>query len=345
MMNYTLIKNGEFAYNKSYSKDYPLGAIKMLRDFEFGALSTLYIVFKSTNINSDFLESYYQTNKWHREIMKIATEGARNHGLLNISANDFFKTNLYIPKLANEQIQISEFVGVLDNLITLYQRKIKVLNHLKYSYLSNMLSDNVSGPILRFSYYNSNWRNYLLGDIGRVYSGIGFPENEQGGKSGIPFYKISDMNTKGNETELFHSNNYVTKIQIERNKWKVFEKNIAIMFAKVGAAIMLNRKRIVKPPFLIDNNSMIYLLNDNWDYRFAKFLFDTLHLPKYAQVGALPSYNASEINGIKVCIPDVHEQKDIGNALFLLEKMSKYNSLRLLKILNLKKSYFNYLFI
>ena len=79
-----LLKNGEFAYNKSTSNDAPWGAIKRLDRYENGVLSTLYIVFEikdETLVNSDFLVAYYSTNLWHKGIHEIAAEGARNHGL------------------------------------------------------------------------------------------------------------------------------------------------------------------------------------------------------------------------------------------------------------------------
>ena len=94
---YFLVKNGEFAYNKSYSNGYPWGAVKRLEKYDMGVLSTLYIVFKPITVDSEFLVQYYETDNWHTEIIKCAAEGARNHGLLNITPYDFFKTVLAIP--------------------------------------------------------------------------------------------------------------------------------------------------------------------------------------------------------------------------------------------------------
>ena len=121
---YYLIKNGEFAYNKSTSTDAPWGAIKRLDRYETGVLSTLYIVFgikKDTELNSNFLTAYYSTNLWHKEIHEIAAEGARNHGLLNISPADFFKTKLSTPQDLKEQNKIGNYFIQLDQLITLHQ--------------------------------------------------------------------------------------------------------------------------------------------------------------------------------------------------------------------------------
>ncbi|EOS68637.1 hypothetical protein C818_03445 [Lachnospiraceae bacterium MD308] len=138
---YYLIQNGEFAYNKSTSTDAPWGAIKRLDKYENGVLSTLYIVFaikEKTEINSDFLVSYYTTNLWHKGIHEIAAEGARNHGLLNIAPIDFFNTRLIIPQDMEEQMKIGKYFSCLDSLITLHQRKCDELVKIKKYMLQNM---------------------------------------------------------------------------------------------------------------------------------------------------------------------------------------------------------------
>ena len=124
--NYYLVLNGEFAYNKSTSDGYPFGAVKRLDLYEKGVLSTLYIVFtpkKEQQIDSDFLTVFFDTDRWHKGVAERAAEGARNHGLLNISAEDFFDIDLSVPKDIVEQKQIGAFIRQLDNLITLHQRE------------------------------------------------------------------------------------------------------------------------------------------------------------------------------------------------------------------------------
>ena len=124
--NYYLVLNGEFAYNKSTSDGYPFGAVKRLDLYEKGVLSTLYIVFtpkKEQQIDSDFLTVFFDTDRWHKGVAERAAEGARNHGLLNISAEDFFDIDLSVPKDIVEQKQIGAFIRQLDHLITLHQRE------------------------------------------------------------------------------------------------------------------------------------------------------------------------------------------------------------------------------
>jgi len=168
-------------------------------------------------------------------------------------------------------------------------------------------------PKIRFKEFINMWNNYKLGQLGNFKSGIGFSDSQQGGTEGIPFFKVSDMNNIGNETEMRNANNYVTQEQIMKNSWKVINETPAIIFAKVGAALMLNRKRLVTKPFLIDNNTMSYSFDESWNKDFGLTLFQTINLPKYAQIGALPSYNASDIAMIKVNVPNVQEQSAIGS--------------------------------
>lgn len=178
-----------------------------------------------------------------------------------------------------------------------------------------------SNPRIRFKEFNNKWGNYKLGQLGIFKSGIGFSDSQQGGTEGIPFFKVSDMNNIGNETEMRNANNYVTQEQIMKNSWKVINETPAIIFAKVGAALMLNRKRLVTRPFLIDNNTMSYSFDESWDKDFGLTLFQTINLPKYAQIGALPSYNASDIAMIKVNVPDVQEQSAIGSLFHTLDDL------------------------
>jgi len=135
---YYLIKNGEFAYNKSYSTGYPLGAIKRLDKYENGVLSTLYILFKAVDVDSDYLAHYYESDKWHREVSMCAAEGARNHGLLNIAPADFFNTRLVIPKELAEQQALGAYFSNLDNIINSHQEKITQLETLKKKLLQDM---------------------------------------------------------------------------------------------------------------------------------------------------------------------------------------------------------------
>ena len=177
-------------------------------------------------------------------------------------------------------------------------------------------------PAIRFKGFSDAWEQRKLGDIGKARSGVGFPDTDQGGVTGVPFFKVSDMNLDGNENEMIVANNYVTAEQIADHRWSPITELPAIFFAKVGAAVMLNRKRLCRFPFLLDNNTMAYSLSPTkWDADFAKALFGTVDLTSLVQVGALPSYNAGDVESMGIYLPSLFEQEQIGAFFKLLDNL------------------------
>lgn len=147
------------------------------------------------------------------------------------------------------------------------------------------------------------------------------------------------MNLPGNESIMVKANNYVTADQIASNKWFPITKVPAILFAKVGAAVLLNRKRLCGTPFLLDNNTMSYSLDPSiWVTNFAHALFETLDLTQLVQVGALPSYGKKDVEAIHISIPTLPEQEKIGNLFYLLENAIALHQKKLKHFKNLKES-------
>jgi type I restriction enzyme S subunit len=125
LSGYFLLKKDDFAYNKSYSAGYPMGAFKRLKLYDKGVLSTLYICFTfNSAANLSYMEQYFESGRHNREIEKIAQEGARNHGLLNVGVGDFFSTEVLLPSLG-EQTKIANFLSAIDEKITHTQNQIE----------------------------------------------------------------------------------------------------------------------------------------------------------------------------------------------------------------------------
>ena len=114
LTGYYLLHKGEFAYNRSYSAGYDWGAVKRLDNYDEGVLSTLYICFKinETIVDSDYLAYYFESSKWHKGLSDIAGEGARNHGLLNVSITDYFNTKHRFPVI-EEQKAIAKMLNTI----------------------------------------------------------------------------------------------------------------------------------------------------------------------------------------------------------------------------------------
>ena len=142
---YILLKNGEFAYNKSYSNGYPLGAIKRFDLYEKGVVSSLYICFKLNNSDNclDFWKYYFEAGMLNREIKMIAQEGARNHGLLNMATEDFFNMLLFYPKYSKEQHKIAEILNKSDKEIQLLNSKLEKLKEQKKGLMQKLLTGQI----------------------------------------------------------------------------------------------------------------------------------------------------------------------------------------------------------
>lgn len=140
--NYYFLNKGEFAYNKSYSNGYPMGAIKRLNDYEGGVVTTLYICFKLKDKFeqcSDFFEQYFESGLMNKGLTQIAYEGGRAHGLLNVSPSDFFALKVYIPSI-EEQVKIANILRTCDNEIALIKNQIELLKQQKKGLMQLLLT-------------------------------------------------------------------------------------------------------------------------------------------------------------------------------------------------------------
>ena len=341
--NYAQLQTGDFVISKRQLVHGATGVIPSALD---GAIvSNEYL----TAVDSDKLLMEFFTIVATLPAMRrkffLSSYGVDIEKLL-FDADDWKKRSVTIPGVA-EQTLIGTFFRKLDQLVGLHQRKHDKLLALKKAMLQKMFPKNGSvTPEIRFKGFFGAWVQKKLGDLGRTQSGIGFPESQQGGKVGTPFFKISDMSLSGNEAEMLTSNNYVSEEQVRQRRWTPISDVPAVIFAKVGAAIMLNRKRMVRSPFLIDNNAMAYIFDSSWDTNFGKTLFDTINLPSYAQVGALPSYNGSDIESIVILRPeDKIEQQKIGAHFRALDSLTSQHATQLHKLQQIKSACLEKMFV
>lgn len=257
----------------------------------------------------------------------------------NLSPQEIKSILVSFPSL-EEQQKIATFLSSIDNVIQLLTKKKTLLENYKKGIMQKIFSQEI-----RFKDEDGNdfpdWEDKRLGECGKFISGSGFNDLEQGGKCGIPFYKVSDMNLPENKSEMFVANNYVTKQQIEQCNYKVV-KNPSIIFAKVGAAIYLERKRIALN-FCIDNNMMAY--SPSGMIGFYYHLLNQIKFSLFAQVGALPSYNASDLSIIKVLIPSLPEQQKIADFLSGIDRTIEIVNSQIEKTKEYKKGLLQQMFV
>ncbi len=335
MSGYYLLRQGEFAYNKSTSADSPWGAIKRLTRYEKGCVSTLYICFALLNANPDYLVTYYETNRWHKAVQMIAAEGARNHGLLNIAPDDFFDTMVSLPESQAEQQTIGAFFSRLDSLITLHQRKYDKLVIFKKSMLEKMFpKDGESVPEIRFAGFTDPWEQRKLGEI--VSIGAGAPPSAFSAGNFL-YVKVDDLN----ESSHFQ---FDSAQRVDANTAVKPIRKGSIIFAKRGAAILGNKVRVLGKTAYIDTN-MMALEPRGVDADFLWLFINQTGLYRIADTSTIPQINNKHIEPYPVDIPNMAEQQAIGTFFSRLDDLITLHQRKLELLQDIKKSLLDKMFV
>lgn len=140
--NYYLVLKDEFCYNKSYSNGYPMGTIKRLSEVDKAVVTSLYICFNVKSrmqISINYLSYFFDNGGLNRGLTRIANEGGRAHGLLNVTPTDFFGLMFNIPSF-EEQTAIAQVLTAADREIKLAQQKLELLRQQKRGLMQQLLT-------------------------------------------------------------------------------------------------------------------------------------------------------------------------------------------------------------
>ena len=178
-----------------------------------------------------------------------------------------------------------------------------------------------------------------LGDIAKFKGGSGFNPEYQGKPEGsLPFIKVADMNHEKNRKFVIRADNWVTFEQQKIMKATVFPKG-SIVFAKVGAALFLNRRRILDQNTIIDNNMMAALPLSKVLTGYLYHFLCTIDFATFARQGAVPSVNQSDISSIKIHLPNIEFQESVCRSLDKFEDImellreKRYSTMKVKKLL------------
>ena len=332
MSGYYLLKNGEFAYNKSYSVGYDFGSIKRLDRYPMGALSTLYICFALKKHDSDFIKAYFDSLKWYREIYMISAEGARNHGLLNVPTEEFFDTKHYLPENTEEQRKIADFLITLERRIEAQQ---SLVDNLK-KYKRGVMRAIFRGKAILFS-ETTKWKSVRLGDECTFFSG-GTPRSTDSSFYGgeIPFIRSGEIH--GAKTELF-----LTDDGLKYSSAKLVSKGdliVALYGATSGEVDIsqiegaINQAILCIRPKLVNRTFLKYLLEDSKD--------DILNT--YLQ-GGQGNLSAEIIKNLVFDIPDDRSQSAVVDFLDMIDQRISKSLMKLESIATLRSALMQQLFI
>jgi len=210
-----------------------------------------------------------------------------------------------------EQRAIATALSDVDALLSKLDALIAKKRDLKQAAMQQLLTGQT-----RLPGFSGEWEVVTAGDIGRFRGGSGFPINQQGIASGeYPIYKVSDMNNVGNETFMVSANNYISDETRKALGATAFPAG-SIVFAKVGAAVFLERKKILSRPSCLDNNMAAFVLDGSRsDYFFVHYVLLNTKLGSLVSTTALPSLSGKVLSGLEMNLPPRSEQTAIATVL------------------------------
>lgn len=338
MSGYYLLQNGEFAYNKSYSKGFPVGSIKRLDKYAQGALSTLYICFAlkdDADVTSDYLVQYFNSPAWYEAVNEVCAEGARNHGLLNVSPDDFFATTHHFAPTKEEQDKVAAFLSLYDQKIENQMAKVEALEIRRKGLLQQIFSQEIRFKADDGSDF-PDWDSVIMEDAFDSISDKNHPDKTVltiiQGQGTIPRDE-SDRNISYNKASI--------------PTYKLVKENDFIMHLRSfeGGLEVATREGIVSPAYTILRNK-VELVPDFYRYYFRSSSFIVEKLTGITEgIRDGRSINMDDFWLLEIPYPSIPEQRKIGQFMDLINRQIRIEKDKLEAIKLVKKGLLQQMFV
>ncbi|MCG0996462.1 MULTISPECIES: restriction endonuclease subunit S [Acetobacter] len=307
--NRYLVQKGDLLFNRTSETQEEVGLASVYLDDEpilFGGF-----VLRGKPI-SDALDPVFAGYGLRSKIVREQIIAAGQGGIrANIGQQSLSKIKVALPSRL-EQKAIAEALSDADTLIEGLERLIAKKRLIKQGAMQELLTGR-----RRLPGFSGEWKNFRLSEHGKFLSGSGFPLVYQGHSSGdYPFFKVSDFSGESNAIRLTRANHYIDSDIQRQLGARVFPPK-AIVFAKIGAAIFLERKRMIAQASCLDNNMAAFVLQGTGlcvDLILAKFQF--FALGDLVSSTALPAISSSDLKAIEFFLPKaLDEQEAIAGVL------------------------------
>jgi type I restriction enzyme S subunit len=161
-----------------------------------------------------------------------------------------------------------------------------------------------------------HWEIRRLKDVGILKGGAGFPHEEQGLEDEeLPFYKVGDLKASWDGRVMTKPEHTISKETARKLRAAIIPPD-SVVYAKIGAALLLNRRRITFSDCCIDNNMTAYLpdmcrIRSAW----AFYWLSILDFGEFMNPGTVPSFSEGYQAILPVLIPPLPEQVAISEYL------------------------------
>jgi type I restriction enzyme S subunit len=263
-----------------------------------GTVSLISIVLEPRNIDSRFAHHLLRSPAFQEEFYRWG------HGIVadlwTTRYGDMKNIRLHAPDLATQR-QIADFLdretARIDLLIEKKQRLVALLGEKLRSDIQDL-------------FHSLDAETWRIRHLGKVKNGAGFPVELQGDASNeIPFFKVKHLAVNGLDQRITDSDDTITKETARTLRATVFPTG-TIVFAKIGAALLLGRFSMLGVEGCIDNNLAAFVVNKRLvDPDYLLLCFERFEMQLMVQPGAVPSLSTEKFINQSVPLPSLDGQR------------------------------------
>ena len=307
---YTVLRYGDFSYNKGNSNLYPQGCIYRLHDREEAAVPNVFESFRFDSLNGDYYEQLFVSGYLNKQLYSKINRGVRDDGLLNLTGRDFYGCYLPVPPLP-EQRKIAEILMQCDKVIAIKKERIEEEKKRKKWLMKKLLypNSNKKGEDIK-----ANWKHRAVGSVTTSFSG-GTPKSSSPiyySSNGIPFIRSGEIGAE--KTELFLSmaglENSAAKMVFKGDLlYALYGANSGECFiSKMDGAI--NQAILCLRSSTVDIQFLFYLLFDNKERIISTYL-----------QGGQGNLSGELVKKIVFSFPDKSIQKSVSQIILAEDKV------------------------
>ncbi len=302
---YTLVRDGDFVYNKGNSLKFPEGCVYLLQGWGQVAAPNVFICFRlKEGYSNGFFQNCFESNAHGKQLKKHITSGARSNGLLNISKDAFFGVEIPTPNSA-EQEKIADCLSSLDELVAAQARKVNALKTHKKGLMRQLFPrEGEAQPRLRFPEFQgtSKWCIKKLGSVAENLDNRRVPITSSDREAGdVPYYGASGV--------------------VDYVDGFIFDEDL-LCISEDGANLVARTYPIAFPiagKTWVNNHAHVLRFENAGTQKFVEVYLNSIKLDDFITGMAQPKLNKAMLDSIPIPCPDFPEQQRIADCLTSLD--------------------------
>lgn len=327
---YTLVRDGDFVFNKGNSLKFPQGCIYLLEGWGQVAAPNVFICFRlKDGYSNGFFQNCFEQNQHGRQLKRHITSGARSNGLLNISKETFFGVEIPTPTPAEQQ-KLAECLSSVDELIAAQARKVDALKTHKKGLMQQLLPrEGETQPRLRFPEFQNApaWKVKPLGKVAENFDNQRVPITSSDRNAGdVPYYGASGI--------------------VDYVDGFIFDEDL-LCISEDGANLVARTYPIAFPisgKTWVNNHAHVLRFENACTQKFVEVYLNSIKLDDFITGMAQPKLNKAMLDRIPIPHTSVPEQQRMASCLSNLDALITAEAQKLVTFRTHKKGLMQQLF-